>query len=1027
MPAITGSGRGARIPLKVQTGLLAFADFNGDGRLDAVTANQRNDTVTVFLNAGDGNFGAPQGRRIATGRPRTGLLFADLDGNDRLDIVSFSDRTSDGRRMIVTALNDGNGHFSDLVSSEAMEPVIGDMALGDFRNTGELDLVAVGTEQEPFVCFFPNAGSGGFGPRVCSGLDDPLAAGLLAVGDFDRDGKLDFIAAWQRVTLFRGQGNGTFVRAGSFLPEGISLSDFPVLLHAADFDHDGKLDLLIHFVRNQIFGNNNVFVLPGDGFGGFGTPRIILRNSGAVEVADLNGDGLLDLVEAADPTANYPEPTASRVVVHLGEQGGGFRKAGEYTSFAGWLDSPEGGQPSLMVGDFNGDGHQDVVISADNVMSADLGRRYQFLAGRGDGSFTPCYQMFEEYQAIGMPQFAADLTGDGRTDLVVAGERFASLHVLVSVPAVPFQLTALSPVLGETAVGRVTLDQPAGRVTDVALRADRPEIRLPQSVSILSGQRVVDFEYTIDSAFDWRTAFSISAEIGGERREVTVYQWPKRALYFPQIADGVSGSIRFHSEITLANVAGGGSAELEFFDSDGNPLAVELPGHGTSQVFRFQLRQGESLRLQTSGQGPLRVGYLRAVADLGIDGTVVYVRSNLQGVVLYEAGVGASPPGTRGTLLVDLREPRSTAIAMVNVAGAGRRDATEPRSSRVRLRLYDENFELLGSRDLALQPGEHQALFVPELFNDVDPERLRDLHGTLTFQSEQLLAAVTLLQSDAAGAEFPTAVPNLTTYPVARRSADGVFPSEDPPRSFNEFASRAPIIPQVASGCSGDTCLRTQFSLMNPGPDAWIRLELYDPSGQPIEIELSGLGKKSRFDVYMRSGEARSFETPGAGPLVVAFARLRIGEAVEAVAVFTRFDRQSGRVFYRTGVPATPPCFALSIAVDSLGDADTGIAIVNKTEPNVATAANLELRLYDRQFQLLAETNVALGANQQMARFVGELFRDFAGAREMEGILTVHSDFPIAAITLRQHESAVPFPAFVPLLTTFPVFKGSPD
>jgi hypothetical protein len=41
------------------SGSIALADFNGDGKLDIAVSNYASNTIAVFLNKGDGSFGAP--------------------------------------------------------------------------------------------------------------------------------------------------------------------------------------------------------------------------------------------------------------------------------------------------------------------------------------------------------------------------------------------------------------------------------------------------------------------------------------------------------------------------------------------------------------------------------------------------------------------------------------------------------------------------------------------------------------------------------------------------------------------------------------------------------------------------------------------------------------------------------------------------------------------------------------------------------------------------------------------------------
>lgn len=61
-----------------------------------------------------------------------------------------------------------------------------------------------------------------------------------AVGDFNRDGKLDLAVAGNSLEVFFGNGDGTFQAPVSYLP-----GTLPYSVATADFNRDGKLDLAV--------------------------------------------------------------------------------------------------------------------------------------------------------------------------------------------------------------------------------------------------------------------------------------------------------------------------------------------------------------------------------------------------------------------------------------------------------------------------------------------------------------------------------------------------------------------------------------------------------------------------------------------------------------------------------------------------------------------------------------------------------------------------------------------------------------
>jgi len=133
-----------------------------------------------------------------------------------------------------------------------------------------------------------------------------------------------------------------------------------------DFNGDGIPDLA---AANN--GGNTVTVLLGNGSGGFaaatGSPFAVGSGPVPVVVGDFNGDGIPDLA-----TANNGDNT---VTVLLGNASGGF------TASTGSPFNVGSGPISMVVGDFNADGIQDLGVAnlSDSTVTV--------LLGNGSGGF----------------------------------------------------------------------------------------------------------------------------------------------------------------------------------------------------------------------------------------------------------------------------------------------------------------------------------------------------------------------------------------------------------------------------------------------------------------------------------------------------------------------------------------------------------------------------------------------------------------------------------------------------------------
>lgn len=270
------------------------------------------------------------------------------------------------------------------------------------------------------------------------------------------------------------------------------------------------------------------------------------------------------------------------------------------------------------------------------------------------------------------------------------------------------------------------------------------------------------------------------------------------------------------------------------------------------------------------------------------------------------------------------------------------------------------------------------------------------------------------------------------------------------------------FFPQIADGTAGGLTLQTEFIFVNTGEDTTVTLEFFDGSGNPLSLELGSLGRDSTFNIGLGKGQSTSEKTPGTGnpqgTIAVGYARVKAGAGVGATAVFTTVDATLGIVQSEAGVPATTPLSTFTVFVDSLGNVDTGLAMLKppvSDELALTTAedgGDLTLTLYGTSFNPnskgriraeigsspfgiiatpIATTNIPLGAGQQLPKFVSQFFEGnpevVAQAQEMQGTLTVKvgGGQSVAAVTLRQKVAQEP--GEVTTLTTFPVVSGAAD
>jgi hypothetical protein len=389
---------------------VAVGDFNGDGKPDLAVANSGSNNVSVLRGQGDGTF-LPAQTFPAGASPRS-LAVGDFNGDGIPDLA-----VANGSGVSVL-LGQGDGTFLPAQSYAAgSEPSA--VAVGDFNGDGKQDL-AVANAYSNNVSVLLGKADGTF--LAADNYSAGASPSSVAVGDFNGDGILDLAVADYAfngtVSVLLGQGDGTFLPAQSY-----TAGTRPRSVAVGDFNGDGKLDLA---VANYGIsgGNGTVSVLLGKGDGTFYPAASFPAGQGprSVAVGDFNGDGHLDLAVAGYLYAGYLDYPDQTVRVLLGKGDGTFLPAQSYPA--------EGNPVSVAVGDFNGDGKQDLAVADFGDINGS-GRGVRVLLGQGDGTFLPA----AFYPAVGRPVSVAvgDFNGDGKLDLAVANEGIGFITGGVSV------------------------------------------------------------------------------------------------------------------------------------------------------------------------------------------------------------------------------------------------------------------------------------------------------------------------------------------------------------------------------------------------------------------------------------------------------------------------------------------------------------------------------------------------------------------------------------------------------------------
>jgi hypothetical protein len=397
-----------------QTMMVVPANVDHDTDIDVVTVARSSAAIAVHRNLGNGTFFTPPQYQV--GALTEGFDYADLDGDGDFDIVTGDDR-------IYTLKNNGKGAFAP--ATTYIPPLnSSDIKLRDLNGDNRPDLLMGPDKDIPPYHFATalNNGDGTFAPGIITFVNS-CGEGTIDAFDLDNDGDRDVVLTEEqacggffdeRIFIARNDGAGNL----TLVPPIVLIGYVANGLGAADFNHDGNLDLITSF-------GDGMAVFLGNGDLTFQPPLLSSNGANTFTLGDMNRDGDLDVLSLVRPVSFGTE----KIGIAFGNGDGTFMPAAYYAGSS--VEENLEVSTDIDTADINHDGQLDVLVTnfASNDVSLFLNKGNGMLGvhQRYGVGYAPLNSGFADFTHDGVPDAVTVVglppSGAGNVVVMLRGQR----------------------------------------------------------------------------------------------------------------------------------------------------------------------------------------------------------------------------------------------------------------------------------------------------------------------------------------------------------------------------------------------------------------------------------------------------------------------------------------------------------------------------------------------------------------------------------------------------------------------------